>query len=629
MLEALRRGAASWVAKIFIGLLVLSFAVWGIADIFRGYGGDSLAEVGDQEITAEQYRLAYQNETRRMSNQLGRLITPDEARLLSLDQRVLARLVGEAALESHAQNLDLGISDKAIAQTTVKTPAFQDASGNFNQQLFLELLRANGLSEQGYVALERNASLRRQLTQTIGDVEAVPQVLMDAANRFQNETRTLSYFTLPDSKLDALAAPTEEQLKTYYDDHKQAYTAPEYRKLGLLIVTPETLASTIEVTDEDVKKEFEAKKDSFGSPERRHVLQMSFQDKAAAAAAHDKLKQGEDFMQVAKANGYKESDVDLGTVAKTQLADPTVAEAAFKLEPGTVSEPIEGDLSTSIVKVTDVTPAVVKTFDDVKDQIRKSLATQRANNEILDFHDKIEDERAAGKTLPEIGSGLNLKYVEIPEVDNGGRAPDGKPVEMPSPAQVIQTAFQSDVGVENDPVETADHGFVWVDVQGVTPSRQKPFEEVRADVERDWRAAEERSRLAKKAQEIVDQIRKGETIQAAAQALSLEVKDSQPLKRNDTSQELPRAAVAQAFALSDGGVGSAPADDGKARVIFKVVKVTPPPPLSEDQAKALREALQSQLADDMISEYVTGLRDGYGVRVNQTLLNQLTGREGG
>ena len=629
MLDALRRSTGGWIAKIFIGLLVISFAVWGIADIFRGYGGTSLAKVGDKEISAEEYRFAYQNELRRIGNQIGRNLSTDEARALGLDERVLNRLVTDAALDAHASDLNLGVTDRAIAERTVNEPAFQDTTGRFSPLLFAEVLRANSLSEQAYVALERGATVRRQLTGTIGETAGLPQTLLTAANRYQNETRTLSYFVLPASKAEPIETPTEEQLKSYYDANKQLFTAPDYRKVGLLIVTPETLADTIEVTEEDIKRRYESNKDSYGRPERRHVRQIAFPDKAAAQEAAEKIKGGADFAQIAKERGYSEKDIDLGTVSKSQLADPAVADAAFKLAEGGVSDPVDGSLGSFLLQVTTVEPGEEKSIEDVKDQVRREIAKQRAVEEALEIHDRVEDERAAGIKLSEIGDKSNLKYVELPALSRRGQDTEGKTVDIPALQQVVGVAFESDVGVENDPVETTDRGFVWVDVLGVTLERLKTFEEVRADVERAWRDSEIRRKLSDLAQGLIDRIRKGESVEAVAQSLEIEPKQSKPVKRLETAIDLPRTAIAQAFALGEGGAGSSPADEGRSRIVFKVTKVEPPAPLSEQDEDSLLDAVRGQIADDQITQFVTGLRDRYGVSINRTVYDQLTGREGG
>ncbi|MGI9381661.1 MAG: SurA N-terminal domain-containing protein [Methyloligellaceae bacterium] len=628
MLDSLRRGASSWVAKILIGLLVLSFAVWGVEDMFRIFGQRSLAKVGDTEISSEEYSNALQTELRSLGQRFGRTLTMEEARAIGLDALVLQRLLGNAAIEIHAAELKLGISDKAIADSIVSNISFRDATGRFNRQLYQQQLLSNGLNEQSFVAIQRKASLRRQLTRVASDVSVTPKTLLAAMDQFQNQTRVLRYFSVPVAKLGAIGEPSEEDLRKYYDGNKRTFTAPAFRKLGLLTLSPSELSRSIEIADDELRASYEANQASYTTEEKRRVLQISFPDMAAAEKAHGRLTSGADFMALAKELKFSESDVDLGKVTKSSLADPIVSEAAFKLKKDEISTPFQGQFGPIIVKVTEIEPKVVRTFDETKSEIRGQLAKERAANDILDLHDKIEDERAAGRTLAEIANKLSIKFTEVAAVDRRGNGPDGKPVAAISDSgQVLRTAFESDVGVENDPVETQDQGFVWLDVLGITPEKLRPFDTVRDKVAVEWRIAEERRRLAKKGQELVDRAKKGEPLEAIAKAFDAEVKQSKPLKRSDSDDGVPKAAVNQAFALSRDGVGSVATDDGKARVVFKVTKIEQPAPLNAERAKQLEQQLQSSLADDLLTQYVGALRLGYGDSINQSAYNVATGRE--
>lgn len=627
MLEALRKSTGSWLAKIFIGLLVLSFAVWGVADIFGGYGTRTVATVGDIKISAEEYQLELQRELRSLGRRADRTITMEDARNLGIDQQVLLRMIGDAALRNEAQSLTLGITDQAIAATIRNDPAFQDSSGRFNQQIFVQLLRSNGLSEEAYVARQRQSSVLQQMTGTITASEALPTTLLAARNRFQNETRRLSYFTLPVSQFPPLDEPTPEELRNYYDTHKGEFRTPEYRKVGLIALTPDRVAESIQIGDDQLKAYFESYKDRFQKPERRIVQQIPFPDTAAARKAYERIRGGAGFMEVAEERGLAEEDMNLGTVSKNQLADSKIADAAFALEEGEVSEPVSGTLTTALLRVTEIQPGEEKSFEDVKAQIHETMARERAANDILDFYDKIEDERAAGATLAEAAAKLNLDYVEVDAVNQQGRNREGEPVEaLANNPQALQAVFQTDVGVETDPVETSDQGYIWTDALGVTPEQVRPFEEVRGQVEDNWRTAQQRSRLADKGKELVAELRQGESLETVAAEFDAEVKQSAPLKREASNAEVPRAAVAQAFALSEGDYGSAAAGDD-ARVIFQVAEATRPS-LPENAAdERFADRLASNVNDDLLVQYVRALRERYGVEINQKAVDQVTGRE--
>jgi peptidyl-prolyl cis-trans isomerase D len=629
MLEALRKGTGTWIAKIFIGLLVMSFAVWGVADIFGGYGTQTVATVGDKEISSQDFQFEFQREVRTLTTRLGRNVTFDDARKLGLDKQILLRLIGDAAIESQAGSLGLGVTAKAVAARVKREAAFKDTDGNFSQERFYRLLQANGLSEQSFLQRQQRALVLQQITGTVSSVHQVPKVMLDATNQFRNETRELSYITVPLSKLGEVSEPSMEKARDYYNTHKSEFRAPETRKVGVIVLTPAALAKDIDINDEDIKAYFDHNKTRFNTPERREVLQIPFPDKATADEAYEKLKNGADFMEIAKGRGLTKEEVDLGLIPKTGLSDETVADAVFSLPKDEISKPVEGGLATVITKVTRIEPAVVKTLDDLRDTISKGLAAERSAETILDSYDKIEDERAGGATLAEIGNKLGLKYSEIPAIDSRGMGLDGKPVELLArQTGALRAIFAAEVNLETDPEETSDRGFIWYEVQKVTPQRLKSFEDVKDEAAKKLLETNERALLAKKGQELVDKLRSGEKFEDVASSFELELLKSNPLKRNDRDARIPSAALQQAFALKKGDFGSSAAPDGKGRLIFQVTAANAPASLDSKARDALEKTVVSEVGDDLINQYVRALRADLGVNINQVALDEaITGRQ--
>jgi peptidyl-prolyl cis-trans isomerase D len=626
-LDTLRKGAGRLLGLILMGLLVVSFAIWGVADIFRGYGQQTLIRVGDTDIDSRDYLRAQQEVLRAMSAQAGRSLSLQEARAAGLDSRVLERLIGGAAVDTHAKHLGLGITDKALLVQIMKDPSFQDLTGTFNPLAFQQALRALGMNEAAYLYSMREQNLRRQLLTTIGEVANSPEVLIDALNRFNEERRTLRYVLVPQSAAGPIGDPTEEDLKRYYDNHHAKFTQPEYRKVGVLAVTPDTVKDQVNITEADLRAAYEAQKDQLGSPERRHVQQIAFPNLAAAQAAYDKIQAGTDFVEVAKEQGLSETDIDLGKVSLKDLADPAVAEAAFKLEVNKVSEPITGKLgSVVLVRVTEIDPGKTETFEEAKADLEKKILKDRASGAIFDLHDKIEDELGAGSTLSEIADKLKLNYQLIDQVDREGRKPDGSAVTLPAQKDVLNGIFATDTGIENDPIDARDEGVIWYEVLGVTPEQLKPFDQVRGEVEKDWRTEETRNKVARFAQDLVKELSsRSKTLDDVAKELNTEVLPTSALKRDDITVNVLPAAVAQAFTLPEGGYGSAPSAVEEGRIVFQVDKVISPPPVDERAAKRLKAQLGLLMSEDTISEYFGALENRYGVSINQKALAKLVG----
>ncbi len=625
-LDTLRKGAGRLFGLILIGMLVISFAVWGIADIFTGYGKQTLIRVGDTEITPQDYLRAQQDVLRAMSAQAGRSLSLQEARALGLDSRVLERLIGGAAVDNHTRALHLGISDAALLEDIMKDPAFKDPTGNFSPLAFQQALHSIGMSEQGYLISLRERNLRRQILSTVGQVVNSPAMLVDALSNFNGETRTLRYVLVPSSVAGTIPDPAEEDLKRYYDNHQSKFTQPEFRKVGVLAVTPETVKDQVEITEADLRAAYEANKEQLGKPERRQLQQIPFSDLAAANAAYQRIQSGTDFVALAKEQGVSESDIDLGNVSRAELADPAIAEAAFSLEVNKVSEPVAGKLgSVVLLRVTAIEPGKTPTFEEAKADLEKKLLKERASGAIFDLHDKIEDQLASGATLSEVAGTLKLNYEVVDQVDRDGRKPDGSADTLPAQKELLNAVFATDTGVENDPIDAKDEGVVWYEVLGVVPEQLKPFDQVKDEVAKDWRTDEVRTRVAKYAQDLVTGLNGGKTLEDVAKDLNVEVLTSDPVKRDGFTVYVLPVAVAQAFTLPEKGYGSAPSSVDEGRIVFQVDKVTPPEPLNEAEAERLRKQLGLLISEDAIAEYFSALQTRYGVNVNQPALAKLIG----
>lgn len=224
MLTTLRSKTGGWIAKIFIGLLAASFAVWGVSDVFTGYRADVVATVGEQEIAAESFTNNFNQQVRALSDRMGRSITAAEARQMGVDRQVLGQLIQNAALEEQGRRLGLAIPDEVVAQEIVSNPAFQNAQGAFDRRGFERLLNANGLTEARFVQIERGRMMRAGVASAIDQQFTVPDVLVEAVHRHRDATRSGRYFELPRDAAGEIPAPTPDQIQSYYEEHKRAFT---------------------------------------------------------------------------------------------------------------------------------------------------------------------------------------------------------------------------------------------------------------------------------------------------------------------------------------------------------------------------------------------------------------------
>jgi peptidyl-prolyl cis-trans isomerase D len=626
----MRKASSNWLGKtimaVVMGVLIISFGVWGIADIFRGFGQSTLAKVGHTEISAEQFRQLYTERLQQIGRQFGRPLTMDQARAFGLDRQVLQQTIAEAALDEEARRLGLGQSDAETMRMIFSDPNFKGTNGAFDPARFQATIRQVGFTEQRYIADQRRVSLRRQIAGTISAGLEPPKVMIEALSRYQNEQRSIDYVKLDAAQAGTIDPPSPETLASYFDDHKIQFRAPEYRKISFVAITPEDIGKWSEVSDEDARKLFEQRRDKLGTPEKREVSQIVFPNAEEALTARNRITSGTSFDDVAKERGLNASDVDLGLITKSEIIDPAIADAAFALPSGDVSQPVQGRFGSVLVKIGKVEPGAEPAYESFAASLKKEIAIERARKSVADLRDKMEDERGGGASVIEAAQKLGLTAVTVDAVDRSGRQPNGQlATNIPRGLDVVSQAFNSDVGVDNDPI-SFNGGYVWYDVLGITPSRERSLDEVKDQVEAKWRDDQITSRLRTKATEIVQKLDQGGNLADEATAAGLKVETAAGFRRDASLPGLPASAIAAAFRTAKDGSGQTPGASASEWIVFRVTDVTVPPvDLASDDIKKLKETLRSSMTDEQIGQYVTKLETEIGTSINQAAFAQVTG----
>jgi peptidyl-prolyl cis-trans isomerase D len=630
MLRGIRKASSNWLGKavmaVVMGVLIVSFAVWGIADIFKGFGQSSLAKVGGTEISTEQFRQIYMDKLQQLGRSFGRPLTSEQARAFGLDRQVLQQTISEAALDEEARRMGLAQSQEETMRIIYNDPNFKGLGGAFDPGRFQATIRQFGFTEQRYLAEQRRVGLRRQIVGTVAAGLEPPKVLIDALARYQNEQRSIEYVKLDAAQAGTIDPPSPEALAAYFEDHKTQFRAPEYRKLSFVVINPEEIGKWSEVSDEDAKKIFEQNRDKFGTPEKREVSQMVFPNADEAQAARGRITSGMSFDDLAKERNLNLSDVDLGMIAKSAIIDPAIADAAFSLPSGEISQPIPGRFGVALVKIGKIEPGAMPSYESVAAQIKKEIATERARAKVSEIQNKMEDERSGGANVVEASQKLGLTPVTIDAVDRSGRLPNGQPVtNIPRGLDVVSQAFNSDVGVDNEPIAFAG-GYVWYDVLGITPTRERTLDEVRSQVEAKWREDQISSKLRAKAAEMVQKLEQGGTLAAEAASVGSKVETAAGLQRTATPSGVPSAVVTAAFRTPKDGVGQTPGAGGSEWIVFRVSDISVPPvDTASDEFKKMKDTLQRGWADEEIAQYVRKIESEIGTTINQSAFAQVTG----
>jgi len=629
MLDALRRGSTGLIAKLLLSLLILSFAVWGIADVFTGFSRGAVATVGDAKISVTDFDRVLRAEIDGLAAETDRRLTMEDARKQGIDRLVLSKMIGQTALKEYAREINLGLSSDRVVQNLFSDPGFAGPDGKFSRSGFNDLLARLGMSESMFLSLRLDDDLRQQFSSAVLGATVVPQAMIDIENAYKNETRDIAFFKIDSAAKVTIAEPDDAKLQTYYNDNKASFMTPEYRKYNVLVAMASDLKKDVVVTDEELKASYESEKETYDTPEKRRVQQIAFKDKAAAEAARDALVKGsKNFMDVAKDNGAKESDVNLGLVAKTQLIDPKIADAAFKIARDDISEVIEGRFATVLIRVIEISPGRESTFEETKEKVRDKLATAKATTVLQEKVDLVEEGRNAGKTKKQIADELKLRLIEVPAGDNTGKSPDGNTVlDIPTPEFVTRLVARTEPGTLTDPVEIGSDGYAWVEVLGIDPPKEKPFDTVKGEVKTAVMDSERRTQVRELAEKLVERLKAGEDFAKVAADAGGTPDKVETVKRNMVPPGLTEEAVDIAFTLPINGAGSALTVDRQSRVVMQITKITPAGELPPADKDKLVTDLRRGLQNDLLIAYVASLQDRLGISINDKEVARVTGAD--
>ena len=629
MLDALRRSSQTWVAKALLIILVGSFAVWGVSSSIVTGASNAVVTVGDVKVSPTDFRLAYERQVATMSQRFGMRLNAEQACAFGIENQVFAELVAGAALDQLSRDMNLGLSEGRLAQLIADDPAFRGVNGQFDRMAFSAVLRNAGLRENDYINNRSQVAIRTQVVEAVSDGYKAPGVLMDALRQYRNEARTIDFLLLSNANIDPVKAPGDDVLAPWFEQNKAKYRAPEYRKIVYVALEPKDIMDAAAITDETLKADYEKNKEKYRTPATRTIEQLTFADKAAADAAAAKLAAGTTFDSLITEQGKTAADVLLGDFTMANVPDQTLAEPAFAVAANGGTTPvIAGTFGPIILRVTNIRPEVLKTFDEVKEELRTELALAEAANGILAVHDRMEDSRAEGLGLAEAAAKNNLKAVTVDAVDAQGTDQKGEEVTgLPEETALLAEVFKTDVGTETQPLNVGREGYAWFEVLDVIPDRDRTLDEVRDRAIADWTAEQQRQTLAKKAEELAERVRKGGDLPAIATELGMVVENKQGLHRGADDPVLGQAAVAAAFAGPVGHVASTPGVNGEGQILLKVTEVNTDAAvdaLANDERQI--EAVGRASGDDILDQMVSSLQTAYGVSINRTLAEQSIAR---
>jgi peptidyl-prolyl cis-trans isomerase D len=625
MLQAIRSKAGSLVVKGLFGILIVTFGIWGIGDIFRNRAPSTVvATVGDRAIGGDALEEALRPALERMQMQTGTPTDFRQARKLGLVDDVLGELIDQSLAEAEAARLRLDVPDAVLRGAILDNPNFRGPNGVFDRTVFNEALAANHLTEDQYVADLKRDIPRSELVSALTFAAAAPPVLIDRLYRYRSEQRIAEIVSLPASAAGDVGTPSETQIQAYYEAHNEMFRAPEYRAITIESLSPSELAQHITLPEPKLREEYAERQGEFVSPERRDVQQLLAPTEAKAKAAAAALGAGKDWREVATTVAGQDPDtIDLGLVTSGELPRE-LADVVFSLPLDKPSQPIKSPLGWHILRVVRIAPPKTLSFDEAKAKLAAKLAYSEAVDRIYKIADHVDDALAGGASLDEAGKQFGLKKT-IATIDEQGLAPDGKEPALPvPPSAVAKLAFATDEGQISQVTETSDNTLYVLRTDKAIPPSIKPLAAVKPEVVAAWQTEKRVAAVAAEAQALASAVAPGTRLVTAANARGLKVETSPPLLRSGSAgAPVPPALVAKLFAAERGGVVTG--SDAKGAYVAQLDTVRVPENGQEAEAAKteLKRELDAELQFDLGAEFTQSLRRQFPVEIHREAIDRL------
>ncbi len=633
MLEQMRSAAGTWVARVLMLLLILSFGVWGIGDYIRPKPDNIAATVGKVEISDFAFRDQYRFQLNAIQRQTGNAISPEMAKTFGVPDRVLNEMIEQSLFEQEARRIGLNVSDTAVASQIRDMPAF-NSGGSFNRLSYEAALRNAGLTEAMFVSQLRAGMLRAQIVDALGSgVAQPPEIAVETLFKLRQQRRIVEYMTIPAAALSRIPDPTEAELADYYKANELRYAAPEYRAVTYAVLTPAALGSSLNIDEQMIAEEYAARRAQYTVPEKRAVEQAVYPDEAAAKAARERIAKGEDFAAVAKDTlNRTPEEMSLGTVAQSALP-PEIGAAAFALAQNGVSEPVQTPFGWHLVHVGAIQPGSEIPLDQVRDQLKTAIAQRLGAEQIFKTLPQVEDRLAGGATIDDVAKTFNFALHKVEAVDRRGFGPNDQPVaDLPANSrELLDQVFELPEQNELQVTELRDGSLLIARVDRITPEAPRPLDQIKDRVTADWKRAEADKAGDAQARALADKIKGGADFAAVAAEVKAQVErspaiDAQGQAAADAgpfASPFAPALLSQIFRAKKDEALSGRGGQPDQYMVARVTEIVEPAYKPDDvQVAAIRQELGNAQSNDVVQGYVEALKTRFPVNIHQAVIDR-------
>jgi peptidyl-prolyl cis-trans isomerase D len=611
MLQQLRDKAKSLVSVVLLGLLVLSFALWGIEDIFRNQGRkDWVAMVGNLKIPPVMLEREFQKQTAQLRGVLGPEFTAAKAKQSGVMQKSLDQIISTAVVDMEIQQLGIKVGNEPIIATLEQTPQLRNGDGSFNRVAFERLLSSQGMNEAMFLDQQRRILSRNILALALTSPLSVPELAIDNFAKATAQRRIAEIVKVNEASL-SVGSPSEEQLQAYYQSHGEEFKTPEKRTLTVMRLLPGDAGKAIAISEDELKAAYDENRAQFETPEKRDIVQVVLDNEAKA----------KELATAARKNGFdaaiKEKQVEAAALNQLSSKDlpETLANAVFGQSVSQIGGPIQTNLGWHVFVVEKITPARKQAYDEAIATLKARLQADQATTGLVQTANKVDDMLAGGKKLEDIAASFGLKLERLEE-----KQADDKTL----PQELVKAGFQQNEGETSPLMESKekDGGYVLVRTDKVLASRVPDISNVKDQLKSGWQKAEKQKKAKAILDKVAEQMKKGASL-AEVSGDGLQKTTSAPVRVDEAQPNAPREILAPLFDLGKGEVAVVATADGEA--VLRVKSVIPGTDKDAAQRKtAVKEKLEKEWLGLHLEEFDRALRVEFPVKIDQKGLDSMT-----
>jgi peptidyl-prolyl cis-trans isomerase D len=600
MLDLLRKNATGPLGIALIILLVFAFSIWGVGDIFRGYNANILAKIGNRELNAQNYLFNFNREVNRISNQLERIVTTEEAINSGLHYQILDRSLVELSANAASDEIGLIASDDAIKKRILSTNAFKNAFNQFDRNIFEQIIRQNGLTEDSFLVLERDSHVLSQLSKSVFKDINPPSALNDLLFRYQFERRNVDYIIISPDEISQEDEVDKNEIEIFYNKNINLYKTEETRDFSVISLSISTLSKLENVSDEEINIFYEDNKYNYYEPEKRSYYLIPYFSNEDAIKALENYSSNGDIEKILIDRNLNINDVDQGLITFDDGISESVSETAFNASLNQLSGPTESPFGPSLIYVNEIISEKEIKIEEIKDQIIIDIQKDKAKDKVYSLYGEIEDLRAEGKTLEEIAEEKSLSIESFKNINDVGQRIDGSIIKNPSLEELINLIFLNDVDEDLEPYEDIEGNLNFFRIDNINYSQQIPLNEAMENIKLSILENKSIENVKTKSKEIFDRLKEyNNNLDFISDENDLAIATSGILSRTSSNEIFTSNALSEIFKTEKGSSFIVNAAIGNSIVIGKVSNIDLLEK-TEERMEAINEINKSRLENDLI-----------------------------